>query len=167
MMNKLLIVSLIAIALIAGSVSTYLFVLPSFITKPVIEKPSIDSNATISSDHVSYVANELSAYKLTKSLAGEDPEVEVVVTDAALGITQTFSVTVKDNVPSASLGNAKNPDIRISTSRDAFATLLSASDFNKQIVDLYKEGKIEVQLLKDELTLISKGYKAIYDQLQQ
>ncbi len=166
-MNKLLVLSLIIIVFVIGSIVTYLFVLPSFVKKPVIEKPLLSSNATLSTDHVSYVANELSTYKLSKSLTGEDPEVEIIVYDRNFGLTQTFSVVVQNNVPSAKFGNAKNPDIRINTTREAFVSLLAAGDFNKEVVDLYKRGEIQVELLKDELTLVTKGYKAIYDQLQQ
>ncbi len=155
--TSLIILGVFVIAIF--SIVGYIFILPMFIQKPTIEKPTLTTEQTVQSTHVEWVANELSAYKLKPALTGEPPEIEVVITD----IGQIFTVTIKDNKPAATLGAASNPDIRIKTDRQSFAALYTATDFNKEVISLYNQGKLQIELVKDQPTLLAKGYLDIYN----
>ncbi len=94
------------------------------------------------------------------------PEIELNVTD--LGI---FTISVDNGIVATTPGHAANPDIRIVMESVYLTKLLTAARsgrdaLNEEVVKLYKEGKIDVELLKDMDTLIAKGYKEIYDGLE-
>ncbi len=158
-------IALIIIAILAASY--FVFLAPSK-QKPFMEKPYVVDNASrnnmtdivINTSHVEYVTNELGSYKLHPSITGEEPEIELVVSG------RTFAVVMNNSKPVATEGSAKNPDRRMTTDMASMAWVFAAKNTTQEIINLYKEGKIEITLLKDQATLFLKGYKDIYDALQ-
>lgn len=151
--KKIALVALLVI--VAAALYLYFFVISPTGTKQALEKPMLAPGENISSKHIEWIANELGGYKLQSSA-----EIEFVVEG------QKFSVTTKGGKVVSKVGEASDPDLRITATRDAFARILSASDTNAEIVSLYNQGLISVQLLKDQPTLALKGYKGIYDTIK-
>ena len=141
----------------------YFFIIsPTFVSKPAMAKPAaLGANESVSTEHVEWIANEIGAYKLHPSLGGEPAVLELVADN------QVFSVTITNNKPVAAEGNAVSPDIRIKGSRQAIAALLETGDINAKAIEMYRQGLISIEMLKDETTLAAKGYKAIYDALNK
>ncbi|MBI4018920.1 MAG: hypothetical protein HY364_01555 [Candidatus Aenigmarchaeota archaeon] len=159
MVSKIIIFGAIIALLVGGIGYIYFGVISPSSEKPSIEKPILLEGQDISEEHVSWLANELGAYKIHNSLSGEAAEIEIFVEGTA------FTVTNSGNSPSATKGNAANPDIRITADKASFAELINSENINSKIAQLYASGKIGVEILKDEATLALKGYKAVYDQI--
>lgn len=158
-------IAIIAVALIAIIIAVLYFTLisPIFVTKPFVNKPLIPQiGQNLTTDHLNWVVNELGIYALHSSLSGEKPEIEMVVTDTQ----QTFDIIVENNKPTAALGKAVSPDLRISAGTVAFVRIMNSTDVNNEILSLYNQGLVSIELLKDTATLITKGYKVIYDKFQ-
>ena len=124
-------------------------------------KPPLNAGDPITTEHVNWVINELGGYKLHPSLNGEPAEMEIVSGNS------TFSATTQDGKIVTRAGRASNPDIRLIATHDALLRIFSASDIKSELATLYNEGSVTFELLKDEATLALKGYKGIYDELQQ
>lgn len=154
---------LIAVLIVSISIITYawFFVIsPTFVTKPGISKPAL--TAEPEEGHVNWLVNELGSYKLHPDpLSGEPAVMEIVVTD----LGRTFTSTTENNMPSTTEGAATSPDIRISITSEYFARLYQAEDASAEAVALFNEGNAEIELLKSETELATKGYKGIYDEL--
>lgn len=157
--RKLILIPVLSLSIVLIVASFYLFILPTLVGKPFIPKPTYEENVT--TEHINWVVNEMGAYKLQTSPVGEKPEIEVNIFDTG----EFFTVIVEGNTPITYLGKATNPDIRLITKTVYVEELLEAPDLVEKTVDLYNEGKIKVEILKDELTLISKGYMALYNEL--
>lgn len=150
-------VLLIALALIiAAALYTYFFIISPVGSKPQLEKPALAQGENISPKHINWVVNEIGGYKLQSSA-----EVEFVVEG------QKYIVTTSNGKVSSQPGAASNPDLRITAGRDAFAKILAATDTNAELVALYNEGLISVELLKDQASLALKGYKGLYDTIKE
>jgi hypothetical protein len=94
-------------------------------------------------------------------LFGEASVIECVITDQ----NRIFTMTVTDNHPATVGGAANSPDLRFSMNSTDFMTLYAASDTLAKAQEMRKSGQIKVDILKDDVTLAAKGYKAIYDSL--
>ncbi len=149
----------VIVVIMAVLIASYFMFSPSR-QKPAIEKPVFEPGADINESHAEYLANELGAYKLHSSVTGEAPEIELIVGG------KTFAVTLNNSRPLAAEGRAKNPDVRMATDMQSIARIFAAKNMTQEIISLYKEGRIEITLLKDEATLFLKGYKDVYDALQ-
>ncbi|MBI2076466.1 MAG: hypothetical protein HYT72_04430 [Candidatus Aenigmarchaeota archaeon] len=160
-MQKKIIVLAVIIVLAAVISYFYFGIVSPVVPKPLVSKPVLAENQEIKTEHVNYVVNELGAYKLHPSLSGEPAEIEVV------SAGKLFTITTQDGKTATKEGKAANPDIRITAPPAAFVRLFSAADITAEISKLYSDGLIEVALLKDQATLALKGYKGIYDELQQ
>jgi len=156
--RKLILIPVLSVSIVLIVAFFYLFILPTLVEKPFIPKPAYEENVT--TEHVNWVANELGAYKLQTSPVGEKPEIEVNILDTY----EFFTVIVEGNTPITYLGKAQNPDIRIITKSIYVGELLEADDPLEKTVVLYNEGKIKIEILKDEVTLISKGYLTLYNE---
>src|SRR3989344_4979713 len=95
--------------LIGISLIVVLFILIVFIQffvlkpeKPHIPKPDFKDGDEVQPQHIDWMVNELGAYQLSA-----DAEMEVVVAD------KTFTIKVVNKRPTAVLGAANDPDIRI------------------------------------------------------
>ncbi len=152
------VVLLAAFILLAGIGYGYFGIISPVVSKPAVEKSVFTGNVT--AEDVNYVVNELGAYKLHPSLAGEKAEIELVTAG------KTFSVTTENGRTVTKEGAATDPDIRIAASVEVFATLLSAADIKAEIQNQYNDGAVRVDVLKDATVLALKGYKGIYDELQ-
>jgi len=149
-----------AVTVIFLSYGWFFVVSPTFVSKPLIEKPILAGEPE--EGHVNWVVNELSAYKLhSNPFSGEAAEMEIIILD----LGKTFTTVVEDNVPITREGKGENPDIRIKINSENFMRLYEAENLEAEAVRLFKEGKAEVELLKPETELAVKGYKAIYDEL--
>lgn len=125
----------------------------------VSDKPSKQVNGS----HIEYIMNELEAYKLhSNPLNGEQPIIKLTIPD----LEETYSITVVDNNVQSTLAEPENPDIVININQDDLISFFISED-KSLLVSMYKEGKVVMQTLKDEEELALKGYKAIYDSLEQ
>ena len=149
----------IIIIIMAVLIASY-FLFPSSQQKPAIEKPLVEPGADINESHAEYLANEIGVYKLHPSVTGEQPEIELIVGG------KIFAITLNNSMPLAAEGRAKSPDIRMTTDTQSIARAFTAKNMTQEIISLYKEGKIGIELLKDQATLFLKGYKDVYDALQ-
>lgn len=148
-------VALIAVALVIAIIGyVYFFIISPIGSKPWLEKPALAPGENVSSRHINWVVNELGGYKLQPSAT-----IELVVDG------QKFTVTTKNGRVVSAASSAGDPDLRIVATRDDFAKILAAPDANAQIVSLYNQREISVELLKDQSSLALKGYKGIYDTL--
>src|SRR3989338_383002 len=162
------IVIVVVLALILVIFSSAIFGKP---TKPNIINSAINhlfplggGDSKILESDINYLANEIGAYSLhTNLLNGEKPEIEVVVSDTG----QYFDVTVERNVPYTSERKADSPDLRIVVDKDTLVNILTSKSMNKDVLDYYKEGKVVVVVLKSFDVLFLKGYKEIYNSLNQ
>jgi hypothetical protein len=152
--RKIVILSIIALIVAIAGYYYFFIISPIFVSKPRLEKPVLEGNVT--EKHVAWVVNELGGYKLQA-----DAEIEFIVDGTA------FSVRVKEGKPVAQKGKAKDPDLRIYANKEAFKRVLEAEDYRSEIIKLYNEGLIKIELLKPMEELVLKGYKAIYDELQR
>jgi len=160
MPNAKMMAAVIAVVLVLAVAYVWFFIIsPTFVSKPSIPKTALAEVPV--ADNVNWAVNELGSYKLHASLGGEPAVMEIVITD----IGKTFTSTTTNNVPVTTEGPATNPDIRLKLTSENFARLYSAADPAAESAVLYKEGKAEVELLKDTATLAAKGYKAIYDEM--
>ena len=161
-LNWKLAVGILAVFFVAlGLILFYFFIFPSFIKKPEINKPILSNKEEITTQHIDWIVNELGIYKLHPNINGEKPQVEIFFAD----VNQGFSADVENNRGITTAGNASNPDVRISLDRDTFFTIFNLNDTHQGILTQYKNGNIKVQLLKDQLYLLSKGYNTLYDSL--
>ncbi len=152
--------AVLAVIVVLISIVAYLYfgIISPVVPKPQLQKPQLTEAA--SSEQINWVVNELGGYKLHPSITGEQAEIEVVSGD------NTFSVTTADGKTVTTAGKAANPDIRITASYDALVKIFGAADVKSEIVRLYNDGSIDVELIKDEAALALKGYKGVYDELQ-
>jgi hypothetical protein len=144
---------ILVIALVFLVVFIQFFVLTP--QKPYIPKPDFKDGDEIQSQHIEWLVNELGSYQLSNSA-----EMEMIVDN------KTFSIKVSNRFPKALLGNAADPDIRIRGDYASFSQIFLSSDIQGEVNKLYNEGKVQVELIKDLGTLVLKGYKGIYDQIQ-
>ena len=153
--KKLAIGIVLVVVLILMVIFVQFFVLNSLKKKPDIPKAALSEGGEIMPGHVDWMVNELGAYQL-----GSDAEMEIVVEG------KTFAVKVINDRPTATLGNATDPDVRIRAGYAEFLQIYNSPDIISEVAKLYSEGNIQVDLIKDYGTLIVKGYKGIYDNLQ-
>jgi len=109
---------------------------------------------SIGGENVNWVANEIGAYKL-----GDGAQIEIAVGGAI------YTTSVNGHIPTTSPGSG-SPDIRITVSASDFQALYSSGDMISTARQLYDEGKLSIELKRSEITLALKGYKALYDELQ-
>ena len=150
--KKLIGISLI-VALVLLIIIIQFFVLKS--EKPYIPKPDFKDGDEVQPQHIEWLVNELGSYQLNN-----DAEMEVIVAE------KTFTLKVVNKMPKSTLGPVSNPDIRIRGDYPSFVQIFSSSDIQTEVSKLYKEGKVQVELVKDLGTLVLKGYKGIYDNIQ-
>ena len=153
-MKRKFLLLIVMILLISISYLYFFIISPVFVKKPELEKPVFTGK--VEEKHIEWVVNELGAYKLQ-----ENSEIEVSVN------REKFTVKVMNNKPIVKKGEAEDPDIRIYASPEAFQRIFNSEDFKKELINLYREGKIKIEVLKPPEELILKGYKAIYDELQR
>ncbi|MBI4018013.1 MAG: hypothetical protein HY368_00175 [Candidatus Aenigmarchaeota archaeon] len=157
-------VKALLIILAALALFLYFFVLyPAFVLKPLMGRPDLGSPSGISSEHVNWLMNEAGAYKLHPRFYffGDPPVIETVITDQNRG----FTTTVLNNVPTTSAGFAQNPDVRFFISSNDFYELYKSPDFLGTALRMQSDGRLKIDLFKNEAILRTKGYGAIYDAL--
>jgi hypothetical protein len=159
MKAKYIALAIIVIAAVAIAVFYFTFISPIFVSKPAMPKPEL--GATIEAENVNWLSNELGAYMLHPDLSDNPPVFQIRLSDT----DQIFTVSVINNVPSTETGQTAEPDIRMTMDSPTFRELYEATDFNAKVNELYNEGSVTVELLKDTTTLAIKGYKGVYDML--
>ncbi len=155
MISKKTIAVATAVVIFAGVMLFYFTVISPLTAKPELTKPALAEGQNVSSEHIEWVVNELGGYKLQPTA-----QIELIVEE------NKFTVTTKDGKIVSAQGAASDPDLRITANREAFIKILNANNTNAEIISLYNQGAISVELLKDQATLALKGYKGIYDMLQ-
>ncbi len=155
MISKKIIAVGAAVVIFVAIMGFYFTVISPLTPKPALEKPLLAEGQNVSSEHIEWVVNELGGYKLQPTA-----QIELAVEE------NKFTVSTKDGKPSAAAGAASDPDLRITANREAFVSILASNNTNAEIISLYNQGAVSVELLKDQATLALKGYKGIYDALQ-
>jgi hypothetical protein len=127
-----------------------------------MEKPIVlESTDRLDFRQISYMLNELGAYKLHDNpFTGEMPLIAVEVMDTG----QVFYAQV-DNGKIEETEN-KNPDIKISAKKDIFLGIFEGT-IDNGVVSAVSDGRMHIEILSDERSLAFKGYKSIYDSLSQ
>lgn len=156
--SVLKIVGIVLVVIALGAAYVYFTIISPVVEKPFIEKPVLMEGQGIEEKHVEWIVNELGAYKI-HSFNNEEAEFELVVEGVA------FAVTTENGIPKAAKRNPGSPDLRITTGYSDFADLMNADDMKTEMLELYNNGDIGIEVLKDEATLALKGYKAIYDEV--
>jgi len=153
-----------AAALIVILIVFALLILPNMVQreKPEMKRPAppvMRGNDTeIKPEHIDYIVNEIGGYNLHAGIG--EPEIELIAD------SDVYAIKIVNGKPASSPGAAASPDIRINASKAAIAEIFNSQDINKKITELYNAGAISVELLKDQATLLSKGYKSVYDAVQ-
>lgn len=157
----LTVIAAIILVLVVGGVFAYFFyVSPFWISKPFVEK--IELNDTLTEDHINYIANEIGVYKLHSApLGGTSAQIELSVTD----IAKSYTITVQDRKPVTLLGDASDPDIRIHLDEETLFELYRSEEIVSEAKAMVDAGEIEIEPVKDESVLASKGYKVLYDRI--
>ncbi|PIN68581.1 hypothetical protein COV93_08965 [Candidatus Woesearchaeota archaeon CG11_big_fil_rev_8_21_14_0_20_43_8] len=166
---------------LTGAVAGYFYffvVSPTFVKEPDIQKPNMEyeiiENLTVTTEkkqtfnpypeHISYVLNKLDGYKLHESpLDKAMPEIEVFLSDTS----SRYSAKVVDNDVTTEKRPADDPDLRITMTSKALAKLVDAPDVKSLASDYANNKTIYLEVLKDDQILALKGYKAIYDAIQE
>lgn len=134
---------------------------PVFVSKPVIEKPSVIESQEIDFSHVSFLLNELDAYRLHKdAFTGDFPIIEVYIEDT----NQDFFVQVNEG-KLIEIESGK-PDLTLSTKKEILFRILEG-DIETNVFNAISTGAIGIEIVSDEKTLALKGYKAIYDKISK
>ena len=153
-MKRKLVFATILVILLILSYFYFFIISPVFVSKPKLEKPIFKGK--VEEKHVEWVVNELGAYRLRAN-----SEIEVIVDG------EEFTVSVVENKPVVKKGKAKDPDVRIYANTQVFKRIFESEDFKTELLKLYDEGLVRIEVLKPPEELILKGYKAIYDELQK
>jgi hypothetical protein len=135
---------------------------PTFVNKPQMEKPlDLENNDSTNFRQISYMLNELGAYKLHEDLlTGEMPVIEVDVEDTG----QVFFAQIEKGEIKET--RTKKPDIRISAKKETFSGIFMGT-IDRSVVSAVSDGSMIIDILSDERSLALKGYKSIYDSLSQ
>ncbi|MBW3011471.1 hypothetical protein KY326_04595 [Candidatus Woesearchaeota archaeon] len=155
------IVGILILFMIIGSVFVYFYyVAPFWASKPYMEK--IELTDTLAEDHISYIINEIGGYKLHDApLGGTQAQMELYIVDTM----RKYTITVQDRVSKTFVGDASDPDLRINVEERTIINLYNSEDIVAETKRLVDTGSINIEALKDESVLASKGYKPIYDQI--
>jgi uncharacterized protein YneF (UPF0154 family) len=165
---------IIAVALVVGVFggAYYFIIAPNMVSKPLIENPGFGDDAleliqagnnVVTAEHLNYLANEISAYKLHTELGSDSyPIIEFVLTDT----DDVFYAYVKDNVPETKKGNAKNEDIVLKAGQEIVYNILESDDIIGAVREYNSAGEIQIELVADMKTLAKKGYLSLYDTIK-
>lgn len=153
----------ILIILICAIIVGLFFLLQQIPVKPVEKPQSPKEGEVINKEQIDWIADEFNASDL-KIVAEEKPEIEILIEDS---FGEIFTVIVENGTPKVTPGKASNPDLRITAKRDVVVNLLTTTDLNQEAINLYNEGKVKIDLLKNESVLIAKGYKEIFDAIYE
>jgi hypothetical protein len=149
----------------------YFIINPSFVSKPVVEKPLIGNlnQATINNtaqnvsqevvvkpEHILYLLNEIGAYKLHSTFNGEVPAIEFVVKDK----DSKYYFTVENNNIVNKNGLIKY-DLILEADQQTIIEIYAAEDTKQAIMEHYNSGKLEVEMVADTQTLALKGYSSL------
>lgn len=159
---------LISIVLLAG-LFVYLFVIsPTFVEKPYMEKPLLETEnlqpgeAAIKEAHINYIVNEMGGYRLHDDpLTKTRPQFKVYLTDA----NKTYNIIVMDNKVYGADELAK-PDAEIYLTQETAIFLFKSPNFRKELVSLVKQKRITSRITTDKTSLALKGYLALYNEMK-
>jgi len=104
--------------------------------------------------------NEIKAYNLHASaFSGNLPKIELKIDDLLFGIT----VTKGDFLIEA--GQTDNADIEIITTVEELKKFVLAEDSKATVIESFKSGNSEIELLSSKATLMMKGYLDLYEEV--
>ena len=165
--HNILLRTTIIIGIILVLISTYLYftlISPIGINKTTIEKPKLNPNSELESQHISYIVNEIGGFKLHNDPRnGQSSEIEFNIKNTDI----YYTVKILDNIPATTTARASSPDLRITANKQQFIELINSEDITEKIVDLVSKGEIEIEVIADEASLALKGYKSIYDNIMK
>ncbi|MBN1502500.1 hypothetical protein JW930_03070 [Candidatus Woesearchaeota archaeon] len=157
-MKKPIVLTLSLIFLLCITGCLYLFVFGSpFSRKPVIEQPK---STTQEVDRITYLMNELGAYKLHKNtITSELPVIEVYVGG------NIYNTIVENNVPMTYIGKPEYADLQIVMDTNTLFNITVSENVSEQIVLSLSENRVSINVLCDKKDLLLKGYNGIYANL--
>ena len=114
----------------------------------------------VTTDFVSYLLNEIGAWKLqSHPLTRSKPVLNVYVGNTA------FHAVVEDSVITSYEGSSEDSDVTLSSERDVIIDAILSEDPGRVFVNSFGEGKSSLSLDASETTLFAKGYIVLYESL--
>jgi|SRR3989344_3159113 len=155
-MNKIiaLMISLVILMLlILGMFLVYALHTPNY---PKNNLPVPDTTI-ISEQHVSYLVNEIGAYKLKSYLGNPKIIVEVDKEKFNSEVNQGKIITKK--------GEIQDADIKIITMGQEIINIINSGDINSAIKDSVASGRTNIELVASYSTLFGRGYLSLYQDI--
>lgn len=159
-------------AIIVGVVLILIFIVAAFfylaLASPSNQKQELLNptfgvslnEVVIEEQHVSYVLNEIGAYKLhNMPLTGEKPIIEVKIED------EVFNCEISSGKIKTTKGNGDSPDLRIISTRQEIMNALNSSNIKESVKNSVVSGEIDLEIVGGYTTLFQKGYLSLYQDL--
>ena len=154
----------VVLSLIFSIIVVLIVILAMFLvyalSNPNYEKSKIDKplEEEITEQHISYILNELGAYKL-KSYLGNTPKIEVVVDE------EKFNSEITNGVIKTKRGEIENEGITITTAKDEVIESVKSLDTKNYIKQSIASGKTSIELKASYSILFAKGYLTLYKEI--
>jgi len=168
--KKFTIISIIFIMILILATITYLFLfnpgtklnLPNPLTGHTIANTNQQTeDITITPAFITYLINELGAYKLHKNLlTGEPAIINFNIQE------QKFHSEINNNIKTIETPH-KNPDIIITTSKQEIINSLSSTNPQQYMRQSIQQGKTKITQVASQSELLAKGYLSLYNTLKQ
>ena len=159
------------LALIIGIALILILIIVAFVyyatatnkIKPEIQNPigeNTGSEIIINEQHLSYLLNEIGAYKLhNPPLSSNTPKINLLVDE------QEFKAEVEDTYSKVEEGYWENPDINIIIGRSEVIKAITSTNIQEYMKTSIASGKTSIELVAGYTELFSKGYLSLYQDL--
>ena len=148
---------LVVLSSIAG-LFIYIFQVQSInFEKSEMEKPSLATEDNIEARHLSYILNEIGAYKLHSAFYdGIDAKILVWISNTG----QKFTAFVKDGSVKVEEGSADNLDISVSIDEKIFRKVYSSDFAIEETKSQIEKKRIYVEKQSKDLQLALRGFRS-------
>jgi len=170
-MNKVVMVLLgliFIILVILGIVIYFVLNHEPNVEKPVISKPDLSGIDTsqslkdleIKPEYLTYIYNELGAYKLhNPPVSSDTPK---IITDVE---GELFYSEVIDNEISTQKGNIDSVDLKFVTTKKAVVDSVNSENVGEVFKETINSGESTFEIVASEKTLLLKGYLDLYEEI--
>lgn len=129
------------------------------ISNPIEENPN-KTEIVIEESHLSFLLNEMGAYKLhNPPLSNEKPRINIIVDESS------FKAEIDKGYANVEKGSFENPDIIIKTSREEVIGAITSLKIKEYMKNSVTTGKTSIKLESGYTELFSKGYLNLYQDL--
>lgn len=118
---------------------------------------SISEEKNLSTEHISYILNEMGAYQL-KSYQG-NPKIEIQVDD------EIFSSEIIEGNITTKKGGAEDEDIKITTRKDEVFAIIDSENPKDYIKESVSSGRTSITLASSYTKLFARGYLNLYQEI--